>query len=224
MTAETDKHSVIAEISIEADDIEFGRVLSGDFELELERIIPMGSGGVIPLIWLNTGDPDAFETKVREYEGTKKIRQLVSVDDQFLYQVEWTPDMNGFLTALKECNVYVLEGEYDDGVWEFRLRFTSRDELVGFTERLTANLIPVRLDRIYNPGPPVESPPISERQRKTVERAYRHGYFEVPRKTTLGELAEEEGISDSAYSQRLRNGLASVIEGALLSEFNSQHG
>ncbi|NGM71258.1 bacterio-opsin activator [Natronolimnobius sp. AArcel1] len=223
MATETDEHSVIAEISIEADDIEFGRVLSGDFELELERIIPMGSGGVIPLIWLNAGDPEAFETKVREYEGTKKIRQLVSVDDQFLYQVEWTPDMNGFLTALKECNVYVLEGEYEDDVWEFRLRFTSRDQLVEFTERLTANLIPVRLDRIYNPGPPVASPPMSEQQRETIERAYRRGYFEVPRKTTLEELAEEEGISDSAYSKRLRNGLASVIEGGLLSEFDSHH-
>jgi len=221
MGAEPDRNSTIAEISIEADDIEFGRVLSGDFELELERIIPMGSGGVIPLIWLNKGDPDAFETKVREYEGTEVIRQLVAVDNQTLYQVEWTPDMNGFLTALEESNVYVLEGEYEDGVWEFRLRFTAREDLVEFTERLTANLIPVRLEKIYNPGPPVESPPMSERQRETVKRAYRAGYFEVPRKTTLGELAEEVGISDSAYSKRLRSGLASVIEGSLFSEFDS---
>ncbi|WP_231189132.1 bacterio-opsin activator domain-containing protein [Haladaptatus sp. DYF46] len=145
MDAEPDRYSTIAEISIEADDIEFGRVLSGDFELELERIIPMGSGGVIPLIWLNKGDPDAFETKVREYEGTEEIRQLVAVDDQFLYQVEWTSDMNGFLTALQESDVYVLEGEYEDDVWEFRLRFMAREDLVEFTERLTANLIPVRL-------------------------------------------------------------------------------
>jgi predicted DNA binding protein len=220
MDPETDRHSTIAEISIEADDIEFGRVLSGDFELELERIIPMGSGGVIPLIWLNEGDPDAFETQVREYEGTTTIRQLVSIDDQCLYQVEWGAGMNGFLTVLEELNVYVLEGEYEDGVWEFRLRFTAREDLAEFTERLTANLIPVRLEKIYNPGPPVESPPMSDQQRETVKRAYRAGYFEVPRKTKLKELAEEEGISDSAYSKRLRNGLASVIEGSLLSEFD----
>lgn len=77
MAAGRGKDSAIAKISIEADDIEFGRVLSGDFELE--RIIPMGTGGKIPLIWLNEGDPEAFETKVSECEGTEEIRQLVPV-------------------------------------------------------------------------------------------------------------------------------------------------
>lgn len=224
MAAETDIHSTIADISIEADDFEFGRVLSGDFELELERIISLGSEGVIPLVWLNVGDQQAFESKVRDHESTTGIRRLVVLDEQMLYQIEWTTDINGFLNPLMEHNVYVLEGEYKDGVWEFRLRFTSRDELVEFHEQLTANLIPVRLNRLFNPGPPVGSPPMSERQRETVERAYRRGYFEVPRKTTIQELAAEEEISDSAYSKRLRQGLAAVIEGSLFSEFSSQHG
>ena len=50
---------------------------------------------------------------------------------------------------------------------------------------------------------------ITAKQREAMEMAVRHGYFEG--ETTLGEMAEELGISKSALSQRLRTGQAKLV-------------
>ncbi|WP_458206655.1 helix-turn-helix domain-containing protein [Haladaptatus sp. NG-SE-30] len=198
-------------------------MLSNDFELELERLVPLGEEAMIPLVWLREGDPDDFETHVGDHPSTRAIRRLTHMNGEVLFEVRWSVEMDGFLDALRQHSVYLLEGEFTDETWDFRLRFVDRDELVEFSEQLTANLIPITLNRLYNPGPPVEITPVPEQQRATVERAYQQGYFEVPRKTTIKQLAAEEGISDSAFSQRLRRSLATVIEGYLLSEAAASH-
>jgi hypothetical protein len=41
--------------------------------------------------------------------------------------------------------------------------------------------------------------------------AYEQGYFEVPRSVTVTELADHFGISDNAFSQRLRRGLSALV-------------
>lgn len=54
-------------------------------------------------------------------------------------------------------------------------------------------------------------------ERETVERAIDGGYYEVPRVSTLGDLATHRGVSDAAVSKTLRRGeaklLSSVLEG-----------
>jgi predicted DNA binding protein len=118
-----------------------------------------------------------------------------------------------------ESNVRLLEAEGTGEEWEFRLRFTSQDDLTAFNQAVTDAGIPVTLRRLYNPTQPgQESSTLSDKQRTAIEQAYHQGYFEVPRETAAAELADMLEISASAYSQRLRRGLATLIGQTLLAD------
>ncbi|MBX0323234.1 helix-turn-helix domain-containing protein [Halomicroarcula sp. F13] len=56
---------------------------------------------------------------------------------------------------------------------------------------------------------------LSETERETLEEAVSSGYFESPRDTTLGSLADEFGVSKPAVSKNLRRGERKMIERAV---------
>ncbi|WP_439028238.1 helix-turn-helix domain-containing protein [Haloarchaeobius sp. DT45] len=53
---------------------------------------------------------------------------------------------------------------------------------------------------------------LSDVERKTLETAASQGYFESPRETTLGDLADEFGVSKPAVSKNLRRGQQKMVE------------
>ena len=67
----------------------------------------------------------------------------------------------------------------------------------------------VSLERISSLGEHEDTPvaqrwDITPRQSEAVEAAYRLGYFSVPRESTARDVADELGISKSAFLERLR--------------------
>jgi len=56
---------------------------------------------------------------------------------------------------------------------------------------------------------------LTETQRDTLLTALQAGYFDVPRRINLQDLAEQFGISDTALSQRLRRGLTELLTSTL---------
>ena len=57
---------------------------------------------------------------------------------------------------------------------------------------------------------------LTEGQYHALLTAVEHGYYDVPQRRTLKELAEEFDISHQALSERLRRGTESLIEDTLL--------
>lgn len=53
--------------------------------------------------------------------------------------------------------------------------------------------------------------PLTEKERKAIERAVTSGYYGSPRRTSLGELASEFGVSKQALSRRLNNAESKLI-------------
>ena len=211
--------TVIADITVPAEDFELGRVL-GDFpdvEVELERLVPLQEG-IIPLFWISGTDVAEIEAALRENRHTRSVTQLTTADDDTLFEVRWTDQINGVVAALIDTRAKILEATGEAETWDFRLRFETREELSDLNVALTDAGIPVTLRHIYNPSVPVDASTLSEEQREALLQAYRRGFFEVPRGITLAELAEEMDISDSALSQRMRRGLAVAVQQVVVSE------
>lgn len=59
---------------------------------------------------------------------------------------------------------------------------------------------------------------LTAEQRSFLERAVQDGYFEVPRKITLGELSDASGISDQEGSELLRHALNTATQEFLREE------
>ncbi|WP_226479213.1 helix-turn-helix domain-containing protein [Natrinema amylolyticum] len=211
--------TVIADITVPADAFPLGRVLDNvpELEIELERIVPLQEA-IIPLFWISGDDPSEIETMLREHSETETVEQLTSAEDRTLFEVHWGPDINGLIQALIDARAKVLEATGTADTWDFRLRFSSHEELSAFNVALTENDIPVTLRHIYNPTLPDEEPTLSAEQRDALLTAYREGYFEVPRRATLTELADTVEISDSALSQRIRRATDALVEQALLTD------
>lgn len=58
-------------------------------------------------------------------------------------------------------------------------------------------------------GPDTEQ--LSDQQRALLEAAVEEGYFEVPRQTSLVDLAAEHDMTGQRASQQLREGLDTVL-------------
>lgn len=56
-----------------------------------------------------------------------------------------------------------------------------------------------------------ESAALTDRQRRTLALAYEKGYFDVPRGTSLTDLATTLSVSEQAVSERIRRGLETVL-------------
>ena len=214
--------TVIADISVPAAAFPLGRVLDDlpEVEIELERIVPLREA-IIPLFWISGDDPAVIETTLRDHPETEAVEQLTSADDETLFEVRWSPEINGVIGALVDTRAKILEASGTADTWDFRLRFSSHEELSAFNMALTENDVPVTLRHIYNPTVPEEESTLSAQQRDALLTAYRQGYFEVPRGTTLSELADTVEISDSALSQRLRRATGALVEHTLLADDRS---
>jgi predicted DNA binding protein len=210
---------VIADLGLSVDALELGQVFDhhDDIELEFERVVPLGGKQALPLVWVTDGDPDAVEATLRNHPQSDSVSRLTRTGDRTLFEVRWTAD-DDVVGVLVGHDVHVLEGVGTGDGWRFRLRFDGRDEVTRFHEALTDLGVAVTLHRLFSPSVPSESPELSDAQRAAVEAAYERGYFEVPRRTTITRLAEEFGISDNAFSQRLRRGLGTLVERTLMAD------
>lgn len=212
---------LIADISVPANVFALGQTLTDfpDVEIELERIVS-GSEDVVSLFWVDSQgrqeSEDRITSALREDPLTESVRRLTRTGDRTLYEVYWGSDIDGILRTLIDTDTELLEAEGTAEVWDFRLQFRSRDELASFRQNCRSKDISVTLRRLYNPSVPEDDSRLTDNQYEALVTAYEQGYFEVPRATSMDELATEFGISDSAFSQRIRRGSSTLISETLL--------
>ena len=70
--------------------------------------------------------------------------------------------------------------------------------------------------------PSVGGDALPRKQAETLRLALETGYFDVPRDVTLQDLADELGVSDQTVSERLRRGIATVVDDALEDELDER--
>lgn len=210
--------TIIADITLPAATFPLGRVLQSfpDATIELERVVPLG-GTVMPFLRIEGEDLTAIEASLRDHHQVERVDVRTTSETEALFDVRWSPDADGLVAALSNANAAVLDARGTAESWDFRLRFAAHEDLSTFNMALTESGVPVTLRRIHHP-PFEEAAPMSSVQRETLLSAYREGYFQVPRRINQADLAAELEISDSALSQRLRRGIATLIEMGLLFE------
>lgn len=100
--------------------------------------------------------------------------------------------------------------------WTQRRRFSDRAEFADYCEfwRDAGGTVSVR--RITDTEV-IEDPKkaLTDPQRKSLRKAYNMGYFEVPRRVSLSEVADELGVSKTSASELLRRGQERLIESSL---------
>ena len=211
--------SVVAELSIEADEFLLGQLIA-DFpglSVEIERVVP-AQKRIMPYIWGYGDDLDEFERAMDESPNVRSMAVLDRLDDRALYKIEWEDPAEQLISGIAETDATILEA-YSDEEWTFRIRFDDHAGLAAFNRYCTAHGISYQLDRVSalaDTVPTASRYDLTEPQYEALRLAVEQGYFEVPREVTFEELADELGVSVQAVSERVRRGANNVIRTALL--------
>jgi predicted DNA binding protein len=202
----------IVDVTVPANAFELGRLLQRlpGARIELEQLVPL-ENSIIPLFWVSDGDPEEIETVLQESPLTEDVTYLADDGQRKLFRVSWNRKVNGLVQPLIRTNAKVLEAENVGEGWDFRIQFPSHSALSTFRDHCESEGIELVLRRLYNPQHPLEGETLTKEQHEAILAAYERGYFSVPRGTTVSELAAQFGISDNAFSQRLRRGLETLV-------------
>lgn len=213
--------AVIAYFTTPAEDFIFEDVLAAqpNMRIQLETMVPTGST-LIPYCWITGGDIPAIEGAFEESSFIETARLLDQVDDEALFRLKWAQEFDGLIDTIRESEAVMLEGVGGGGEWSFRFRFPSYKQLSLFYQTCADNDIRLTLEKIHNPVEPRDMVGygLTTRQRQALLAALELGYFEIPRRTTLGELGENFDVSDAAVSQRIRRGLGTLMSATLADE------
>lgn len=185
-----------------------------DVELTWERSDPL-EDRIRVLLWADGGDFDAFEDALEADSTVSTPLQVVEVGDRRLYQLDLIGEGHEtsiYPILIEEGGVIHDLTATHDG-WEFRVAFPNQGSFQRFYEFCRDHRITMDVHRSYERR--VDStdpiPELTDAQQEALVTAIECGYFEIPRGSSLAELATRLGISENAASERIRRGVKRLI-------------
>ncbi|WP_136716198.1 helix-turn-helix domain-containing protein [Halorientalis salina] len=211
--------SVIASVRLDGSDFALGRAFRAvpDTTVRVESIVPIASA-VMPYFWIEATEIEGVTRVLRDADSIEAVTVIDEMDTKQLLKVQWAEEPDELVSILLDTEAIVLQAAMSDADWTFRLRFPDYDDLSAFSRRCREHDVRIELEQLYSPNRSTQESQydLTPEQREVLVTAVEHGYFEVPRGVTLDELGDLLGISDSAASQRLRRGLATLLDSTLL--------
>jgi len=210
--------SVVLELSVPGSDLSFGSILDivPGIRIRFDRVVPVGTGS-LSYVWVNVPDQATFERAMQRHSAAESFRFLQRENGEYLYRVNWQPKTDPFLRCLDEENVAVLRARGSANRWYFGLRFDTHDDVNHFQRRCSEQDVSISIERVIHESSGEQaSTLLTPCQRQTIALALERGYFDVPRRTTMVELADELGVSDQAVSARIRRAMKRLGQEALL--------
>lgn len=193
--------------------------LGGEVAVEI-RQFNVTDAGTLKTVCVATGEYlDEFEETVVEERAVESLEVLNGGDRRRLYNMYLSADSDDttvYGKLVEHDGIFVLATSTESG-WYLKANFVGRDEFRRYRVELSdygidLELTVARDSEYYLPEEPFG---LSSEQEEILIEAVRTGYFEIPRRTPLAELADRTGISDQAASERLRRAQRTLAENAV---------
>lgn len=186
--------------------------------VEVERLATHSREWVMPFLWVSVEDstPVAVESALEDDSSVHELRTLDRTDSIAYYNVRWAEPVQALIDQIVNRHGIVHEASATHGIWSLTLQFVNQDALEGFQTFFSDRGDEFELQRLYDGTAPRERAyDLTASQREALVRALELGYFEVPRASTIEELAADLDLSTNAVSQRLRRGTRNLTRNTL---------
>lgn len=211
--------SIIAEFTVPSEEFALHETLvsAPEMVVEVERVVTHETDRIMPFFWTTGGDYEDFETAAENDPSIEAITQLDEMEDAVLYRAEWVENVETVVYTYRETSATILTATGQNDRWELQMRFTDEKSLSEFRMYLDENDMNFDLNRLYHPSePPTNGQSnLTTAHHETLTTALNMGYYNVPRDTTMDELAGTLGVSQQALSKRFRRGYRNLIEDSL---------
>lgn len=192
-----------------------------DLKVEV-RNIATGPETPLRIICAVTGsDCGAFGDAASEEPAVDDIKLLEDGEVRRLYWLQAVPgtiDQQAYEAAVDSGGVF-LQSQRVEGGWCTTMNYPDQECFQRFQRCISEEGMEIQ-PRVIRAGQYLLSGgafELTEKQEAVLSVAVEDGYFEVPRGTTLGEVAEGIGISEQAASERLRRAMGSLASAAVTS-------
>ncbi|WP_266082898.1 helix-turn-helix domain-containing protein [Haladaptatus caseinilyticus] len=209
----------VASFSIPADGFALGHTLETvpEMTVKAERVAAHGTVWVMPCLWVTGDDFDAFDTALKADPTVDSVIEVEAFEDERYYQLEWDDSVNQFVDALIDTEGSILNAETQNEAWHLRIRFATREQLEVFQDYLSSQNHSFQLLNLFKPkAPRQERGELTAAQRDALVAAVEQGYYQIPRDSTVEEVANALGISNQAASERLRRGIEQLVTTVLV--------
>lgn len=162
---------------------------------------------IFVLLWAATDDFSRFDAAL-DTDPTVTDRVLLDeIDGQRLYRLRLSEEGRAVSVypVVVECRAICHEIRGTHSGWDCQLSFPDRDALDVFHTFCRAHDLGFDLRSLHEEHARFEHElyGLTAKQYEALSLAFEHGYFAVPRETTLSALAERLDISRQAFSRRL---------------------
>lgn len=185
-----------------------------DTAVELEQFVPTGDDA--SFLWAEGGDLAAFRAAVADDPAVASVVEVDRRSGYRLYRVRWRSLDGTLVDGFPDGDGTVLRAAGRDDEWSLVVRFHDDVGAGGFRSYCEAAGTELRVRRVFEPRRPnVERYDLTTAQRDALVAALRMGYFAVPRRCKLRDVAVALDLSTTAVSERIRRGTANLFAAAL---------
>lgn len=193
-----------------------------DVVLRVEDIRSLPEKRLRFLVWVDADDFDAFEDALSSDPTVGEYTELTDVGDRRLYRFtlsELGEELSTYVDAATS-DIAILDQRVTSDGMSVVARLPSRESLREYTEVCDRMDVPFHLERLYEEETVTKQASgrrfgLTDPQHRALCRALEMGYFDVPRKTSLDEIADELGVSGQALSTLLRRGQRNLLNNTL---------
>lgn len=203
--------TTIAELTLGVEDFALGDTFAQlpDVSVTVESVVAEGPTRTTPLVWFSDVELEELEATLEADKTIDDYQRLLEAteDGDWFYRLEYGEGVGSVCCAVYENGGTVLDAQVTDGQWTLRLLFLHREELSETVSAMENRGVRVDVRRMVEAGQDDDletTAALTDPQQEAIAEAYRQGYYDVPRKISLEELASELGISHQALSERLR--------------------
>ncbi|SEV88811.1 GAF and HTH_10 associated domain-containing protein [Halobacterium jilantaiense] len=191
-----------------------------DARVDAVRTVAAGSDSMLPVLVFD-GHYEDVEPALRDDPSVASVSPLATLEKECVYQVEWADDASDRLETMFPEAGAVMRTRAADEKWCFRALFADRGPMEDWYHGCRDAGLDVDVESVHDPTESVRSRQhgLSRKQYVALETALQHGFYDIPRKVTLEELADEFDVSHQALSERLSRAHRSTIANVVAADF-----
>ncbi|MDS0293576.1 helix-turn-helix domain-containing protein [Halogeometricum luteum] len=213
--------SVIVELCIQPSEFELGRVLDLEWgtKVELETLVPLGEDAVpFFLVYDCDRDPEALAASMEASPSVERVSVVDVFRDRVRFALRWDPGEDALFSGLAAAGAHLFSARGALDEWRLEIHFPTHRALSAFRATCEERDVSLDIERVYSPDEADAEPwdGLTEVQRETLLIAVDSGYYDIPRRCTTVELADELGVSDQAVTERLRRAIVSLVTTTLV--------
>ena len=203
--------TTVTEVTFPAEDVALADTFTAlpDLEVRVKSVVAEGPLQTMPLVWVGGESREDIEEAL---DGDRTVDESTCLledpdSEEWLYRIEYAAAVGELCGRIYDHDGTILDAQCSTSHWTFRLLFPDRDLLSATISDLESMDVRVDVRRMVEAGRNADleaTAALTEPQEEAISEAYRQGYYDVPRKISLEDLAEELDISHQALSERLR--------------------